>query len=224
MEDDRLEPEPIPSPVVTPRGRPRSAAAQRAILDAFQELLIEVGFAHLRLEHVAARAGTSKATIYRRWRSKEELAVELLRDLATPQIGVADMGGARQELVAIARHVVQRLTETEFGPVVRRLLCEIAGNPTVADPFRAAVVEARRDEVGRVIERGIARGDLRPSTDPELATELLIGPIYFRMLFGGTLSLGYGTKVVDALLAGCATDRDLTKVLPQPEIAQGGPG
>jgi AcrR family transcriptional regulator len=218
-----LEPEPIPLSVVTPRGRPRSATAQRAILDAFQALLIEVGFAHLRLEHVAARAGTSKATIYRRWRSKEELAVELLRELATPQIGVADMGDARQELVTIARHVIQRLAESDFGPVVRRLLCEIAGDPTVNDSFRAAVVEPRRAEVRRVIERGIARGDLRPSTDPEMATELLVGPIYFRTLFGGTLSPDYGDKVVDALLSGCATERDLTTVALQPQIAEGGP-
>ena len=71
------------------RGRPRSDRVHRAILDAARELLIEEGFAHLRLEHVAARAGVGKATIYRRWDSKEALAQALLADLAAPHISVA---------------------------------------------------------------------------------------------------------------------------------------
>src|SRR4249919_1354171 len=70
------------------RGRPRSDAAHRAILDAARELLVQDGFASLRLEHVAARAGVGKATIYRRWRSKEELAFDLLLELATPHIAI----------------------------------------------------------------------------------------------------------------------------------------
>ena len=49
------------------RGRPRSGEAHRAILDATRDLIIESGFANLRLEHVATRAGVGKATIYRRW-------------------------------------------------------------------------------------------------------------------------------------------------------------
>src|SRR5712691_6334503 len=58
------------------RGRPRSEEAHQAILDAARDLFIQDGFANLRLEHVAARAGVGKATIYRRWSSKEELALE----------------------------------------------------------------------------------------------------------------------------------------------------
>jgi AcrR family transcriptional regulator len=78
---------------------------------------------------MAARAGASKATIYRRWRSKEELAVELVRELGTRLAVVADLGDARQELISVAADVIWRPTESDFGPVMRRLLCEIAGNP-----------------------------------------------------------------------------------------------
>ena len=70
-------------------GRPRSERAHQAILAAARELLIEEGFASLRLEHVAARAGVGKATIYRRWASKEALAQDLLTQLAGPHIEVA---------------------------------------------------------------------------------------------------------------------------------------
>ena len=164
--------------VLAPRGRLRSDSAQRAILDAFRELLIEDGFARLRLEHVAARAGVSKATIYRRWHSKEELAIELLHELAAPFLAIPDSGNTRAELVTVTQGCIDRLTESDFGPAVRAMLCEIAATPTVGDRFRAVVVQARRDEVRRVIERGIARGDLPLSMDPEIATELLFGPVY----------------------------------------------
>lgn len=197
-----LKVESAPLAAAAPRGRPRSGVAQRAILGAFQDLLIEVGFARLRLEHVAARAGTSKATIYRRWRSKEELAIELLREQSAPRVAVTDRGSARTELIAVAMDIIGRLTAPAFGAVIRRLLCEIAGNPAVGEPFRALVINARRDEIRGVIERGIARGDVRPEADPEITTELLAGSIYFRSLFGGPLDPRFAETMVDALLAG----------------------
>jgi AcrR family transcriptional regulator len=199
-----LKAQPASLTVLTPRGRPRSEIAQRAILDAFQDLLIEVGFARLRLEHVAARAGTSKATIYRRWRSKEELAVELVRTLGTPHVAVADLGNARRELIAVAADVILRLTDSDFGPVIRRLLCEIAGNPAVGEPFRETVIKARRDEVRRIIERGIARREIRTMADADLAADVLVGSIYARGLFGGALNDAYAESLVDSILMGFA--------------------
>jgi AcrR family transcriptional regulator len=187
-----------------PGGRPRSRLAHRAILDATRDLLIEDGFADLRLEHVAARAGVSKATIYRRWPSKEALALELLTQLAAPHIGIADTGNTRAELLAAVTNAMGALTDTPFGPVIRALLSEIASDAAVGDPFRASVVHARRTEVARVIARGIARGDLLPDVDVELATELLVGPVYFRLMFGGELTQDFAERVVDAVLRGFA--------------------
>ena len=65
------------------------------------------------------------------------------------------------------RNVVRALTETPFGPVIRALLSQIAINPALGDPFRATVVQARRDEIAGVIARGVARGDLRPDADAD---------------------------------------------------------
>jgi AcrR family transcriptional regulator len=186
------------------RGRPRSDRAHRAILDAARDLIVESGFANLRLEHVAARAGVGKATIYRRWSSKEALALDLLEELANPHIGVADTGDTRDDLIAVVDHLVQALTETPYGPVIRALLSQIAINPPLGQPFRAGVVQARRDEVARIIDRGVARGDLRLDVDRELATELLVGPVYFRLMFGGTLDHRTAERVVDSVLRGYA--------------------
>jgi AcrR family transcriptional regulator len=186
-------------------GRPRSERAHQAILTAARQLLIEKGFADMRLEHVAARAGVGKATIYRRWPSKEALAQELLGELAAPHIAIAATGDTRDEMLAAVTNPMRAVTETDFGPVIRALLSEIASDPSIGDPFRATVVAARRAEITRVIERGIARGDLRADADPELATELLVGPVYFRLMFGGVLDLAFAERVVDNVMRGYGT-------------------
>ena len=186
--------------------------AHRKILDATRELLSEEGFTKLRLEHVAARAGVGKATIYRRWGSKEALAQELLAELAAPHIAVAESDDTREELLAAVVNPMRAVTETPFGPVIRALLSQIALNPTIGDPFRATVVQARRDAIAAAVVRGIARGDLRPDADPEIATELLAGPVYFRLMFGGELTLDFANRVVDNVLRGyAAPGRDLAR-------------
>ena len=85
---------------------------------------------------------------------------------------------------------------------MKALISQIAGNPAIGDPFREMVVGARREQVVWVIERGIARGDLRPDVDPAIATELLVGPVYFRLVFGGRLDAAFADQVVDAYLLG----------------------
>ncbi len=187
---------------VARKGRPRSDEVHRRILDATRELLSEDGFSDLRLEHVAARAGVGKATIYRRWGSKEALAQELLAELAGPHIAVAVTGDTREELLAAVVNPMRAITDTPFGPVIRALLSQIAVNPTLGDPFRATVVQARRDEIARVIARGVARGDLRQDAKVDVATELLVGPVYFRLMFGGDLDDAFAERIVDAVLRG----------------------
>lgn len=196
---DRL---PVVAPEGAVRGRPRSDAVHRAILDATRELLVRDGFTRLRLEGVAARAGVGKATIYRRWPSKEALALDLLLELASPHLAVDATGDTRAELREVVLNAIRGLTETPFGPVMKALISQIAGNPAIGDPFREMVVGARREQVVWVIERGIARGDLRPEVDPAIATELLVGPVYFRLVFGGRLDAAFADQVVDAYLVG----------------------
>jgi hypothetical protein len=92
------------------------------------------------------------------------------------------------------------VNDTPFGPVIAALLSQIAMNPLLGDPFRATVVQGRRDEVRRAIRRGISRGDLRADADVDVATELLVGPVYFRLMFGGELTRDFAERVVDAVL------------------------
>jgi len=184
------------------RGRPRSDRVDRAILDAAREILVAEGFAGLRLEHVAVRAEVAKTAIYRRWGSKEELSLAVLEELGAPHIRIAETGNTRQELLAATTNAMRAVVETDFGPVIEALMSQIAMNPQIGDPFRAMIVQGRRDEIRRAVGRGIARGDLRPDADTEIATELLVGPVYFRLMFGGELTDDFAKRIVDAVLAG----------------------
>jgi AcrR family transcriptional regulator len=183
-------------------GRPRSEQAHRAILTAARELLVADGYNDLHLEHVAARAGVGKATLYRRWSSKEELAEAVLEDLASPAVAIPDHDDTKKELYQVVANTIAALTETSFGPVIRALVSQIAINPKLGDPFRANVVQARRSQVGAVVTRGIERGDLDPETDANTATEMLVGPIYYRLIFGGILDEAFAEQIVASFLRG----------------------
>jgi len=172
------------------------------MLDSALTLLIQDGFADLHLEHVAAHAGVGKATIYRRWPSKEALALDLLMQLAAPHIAIEDVGDTRAELLAAVTNAMRAITDTPFGPVIRALLSQIAVDPALGDPFRASVVQARRQEVSRVIARGVSRGDLRRDADADIATDLLVGPVYFRLMFGGELNQDFAERVVESVQRG----------------------
>jgi AcrR family transcriptional regulator len=184
------------------RGRPPSAFAHRAILDAARALLAESDLAHLNLELVAARAHVGKATIYRHFPSRDLLALELLLEMASDVHSSRDRGDTRAELVAIVDGTRRALTSSPLGRVMQGLLSELAVNPSISQPFRSVVVRARRAAVAEVLARGIRRGEIRAAADLDLATELLIGPVYYRLLFGGGFEPDFASRVVDALLQG----------------------
>jgi AcrR family transcriptional regulator len=189
------------------RGRPRSDRVHRAILDAARELLIRDGYTRLRLEHVAAAAGVGKATIYRRWPTKEDLAQALLQDLAAPHLAIDNVGDTRAEMLAAVMNPMLAITQTSFGPVIRALLSQIAGNPKLGDLFRETVVQTRREEVAKMIARGIERGDICPDANADIATELLVGPVYFRLVFGGELNEDFANEIVDNVMRGYGSNR-----------------
>lgn len=165
---------------------PRTARSERAILDATRELLAEGAVRQLTVERVAARSGVAKTTIYRRWRSKNDLALAVLLDIIENEIATADLGDTREEAVFLVDAAVAMLGSTPLGRIMQGLVSDLATDPQLARAFRARVVSARFAEVSQLVERGIARGDLRPDTDHELMCELLFGPVYYRLLLSGS--------------------------------------
>jgi AcrR family transcriptional regulator len=182
---------------------PRSTAAEQSIIAATRDLLAEVGVHGLTVEGVAARAGVAKTTIYRRWRSKDELAMAVLLDMVRTVVAVPDLHDTRQELVAFVQGAVNVLGTTLMGKVMQGLVSELATNPELARAFRERVVALRVAEVSRLVERGIGRGDIRAGVDVDLVHEMLFGPVYYRLfLSGAPLEDGLAERIVAALLPG----------------------
>jgi AcrR family transcriptional regulator len=194
--------------VVAPRpGRRPSERTQKQILDASRELLAEGGVQGLTVEGVAARSGVAKTTIYRRYRSKDELALAVLIDMVDHVAAVPDLGDARAELVVFVDRATKVLGSTLMGQVMKGLVSDLATDPDLAKAFRERVVGRRVAEIGRVVERGIARGELRSDTDPDFVNELLFGPVYYRLLLSGKkLDGAFAERIVAAVLPTFAVD------------------
>ncbi|HEV8173777.1 MAG TPA: TetR/AcrR family transcriptional regulator [Actinoplanes sp.] len=197
----------------TRRPDPRVERSRQAILDATLQLLAPDGdVGSLTVEAVAARSGVAKTTIYRRWRDKWELALDAVMIDTLPQFDdPVDVGDTRKELLTFVNSVVKMLAATPYGPAMQGLVSQIATDPELARVYREQVVQPRLAQLAPVIKRGIARGDLRPDTDVRLVHELLVGPIFYRLLFSGApLDRNLGPRLVDAILAGFAPRTDDT--------------
>ena len=187
------------------RSDPRTERSKQAILDATRELLAEDGdVGALTVEAVAARSGVAKTTIYRRWRDKWELALDaVMIDMLPRFANPVDVSDTRKELITFVDSVTKLWASPPYGPAMQGLVSQIATEPELARVYRELVVEPRREQLRPVIERGIARGDLRPGTDVRLVHELLVGPILYRLLLSGPpLDRKLTTSLVDAVLEG----------------------
>jgi AcrR family transcriptional regulator len=196
------------------RPDPRVERSRQAILDATLQLLARDGdVGSLTVEAVAARSGVAKTTIYRRWRDKWELALDAVMIDMLPRLDEpVDVGDTRKELLTFINSVVKMLATPPYGQAMQALVSQIATDPDLARVYREQVVEPRHAELTPVIKRGIARGDLRPDTDVRLIHELLIGPIFYRLLFSGApLDRNLGRRIVDAILAGFAPRTEDTR-------------
>ena len=177
------------------RGRPRSPEADAAIRQATVDLLVTEGYANLTMSGVAAQAGVSTATLYRRWSSKLDLVVDVLT-VRAEESPVPDTGSLEGDCRAIVHNLVDKARTTKTTPLLAGLVGEIPRNPELAEALRASLIVPRREAFNEVFARAAERGELRKGVDVELAGDLLFGPLYHRLLFTGT---PVTTKVADEL-------------------------
>ena len=185
-------------------GRPRSAAADGAILRATLELLLEGGYRGLSMEHVATRAGVGKATLYRRYGSREELVADAVRHL-NQEIPPPDTGTVGGDIVALAGAVLAAAGRVGAATFMPRMLADAADDADMHAIFYENLVAPRREVMAKVLRRGVARGELREDLDIELAVDLLAGPWVYRLLIsGGELPDIDPQALLDLVLSGIA--------------------
>jgi AcrR family transcriptional regulator len=176
------------TPAPRASGRPRSAAADTAILAATRQALVELGWSKLTLGDVATRAGVAKTTLYRRWAGKNELVVDAVAELFD-ELVLPDRGS----LAADIEGVVLQFAAILARPEARSGLMAVVAESTRDEPLRERIRESIVDRQKRLVlegrTRAQTRGELPPETDPEetartvdLIFDMVAGAVVHRTL------------------------------------------
>ncbi|MEU9506124.1 TetR/AcrR family transcriptional regulator [Micromonospora sp. NPDC048170] len=157
-----------------------------AIRRAVMQELAAVGYGRLSIEAVARRAGVSKTAIYRRWSSKLELVLEIVSAAAGQRFPLPDTGDLHSDLELLFLLMTRALRHPLAAQIIPDLLAEAARNPQIAQTLERALRTNQRDIGGQVVGRAIARGELAPDTDLDIAVDLIVGPLYWRLAVSRT--------------------------------------
>jgi AcrR family transcriptional regulator len=181
------------------RGRPPLPGIDRRILDTALELLASGGYAEFRLDELAKRAGVAKTTILRRWPSKAAVAAAAVEQLALQTVDVPESGTLRGDLHALLTSAVAVFTNGH-GAFVPRLIRESGHHAEIAELLHT-VIHTRRLAYRRALNRAIARHELDPGIDQEVIIDLLVGPMWTRLLITREpITKPYVDDIVDAVI------------------------
>jgi AcrR family transcriptional regulator len=162
-------------------GRPVDAALGPAILDAVLVLLAEQGYARLTTAAVAARAGVSTATLYRRWPSKRDLLLAAVEQIADAGAVKIDTGATESDLGELFAHK-RRVLSGQVGAVLVALVGESAHDPELAGIVRKSIFDPVLEHLDAILERARARGE-RVVTEASSAARLVVGTVLARLAF-----------------------------------------
>jgi AcrR family transcriptional regulator len=203
-------------------GRPRSEVAHEAMLRAALRLVTEHGFRSVSVNDIAAEAGVGKMTLYRHWPNKAAVVMDSLFSLignetAFPAAETALMSLRRQLDLQVA------FFRSPRGNLIRSLVAEAQSDAELADAFHNRWLVPRREGVRRTMQQAIADGTLRKDTNVEVATDLLYGALYYRLLLrSGRLDEKFADDAFQQFLAGHAAptvQKNRSALLPKSRLA-----
>ncbi|MFI8517315.1 TetR/AcrR family transcriptional regulator [Streptomyces sp. NPDC085481] len=175
------------TPSGTPRRTPAGAAVLRedvteAIRTAVLEELAAVGFARMSIEGIARRAGVGKTAVYRRWKSKLSLVLDLVGAFAVQGLPAPATGSLHGDVRALLEVAAHALRHPVASQVIPDLLVESVRNPEIADTLKAALLDPQQGVVAQVVRSAAERGELPAGADADRALDLVIGPLYWRLV------------------------------------------
>jgi AcrR family transcriptional regulator len=198
-------------PAARRRGRPRAEAIEEKIVEAMLRLMRHgIGLRAMSMEAIVGEAGISKATLYRRWPSKEALLLHLLERLEaeteeeTDLTGVPLRDGLFRVLESIRRTYLSERSDTNLAV----LTAEIRTLPELNATFLRAVIGPRRQALYDLLSAAQHRGEIRPDLDPVLIGELIVGPVLSRSLLHSDSpqpDARFSKQIVDSVLDGIVT-------------------
>ena len=180
-------------------GRPRSPRVDGALLDAALEVFLELGYHNASLSEIARRAGVGTPAIYRRWRTKVDVGVDVVRRQAEPA-PIPNTGSIRRDLVTFIRQRIKMFG----GRLFHYLLFPVLTDPGLSATVQASFLDYRQPLETR-IRAAIESGELRPDTDPARMIDMLMGSIVMPLLFSAPFpSRSDAESIVDQALEGFA--------------------
>jgi AcrR family transcriptional regulator len=193
-----------------PAGRKRDPRTDSAAIDAVLDL-VNAGatLSGLSLVTIAEHVGVSRNSLYRRWKTKDDLYLDVL-DAVNKPLPEFSTGTAREDLIADLAVVIERTLDERANSMLRALLAEAGAFPELHRRYFQEVVVPRREYMHGIVRRGIAAGEIRADVDPALVNEMLVGPILARMWAGtadGLDPAATSRRLVDLLYAGIAAAR-----------------
>ena len=163
----------------------RSEEARQAVLEAADNLLVELGFAAVTVEAIAAKAGVGKQTIYRWWKSKTDVLLDAFLEDAAQHLTPPDMGILKDDLCAHIHQCARFFAHSDAGAVFRALIGEAQHDATLAKQLRSKYLDQQRTRDRLPLSRALARGELRSDLDIDSVVDSLIAPIHYRILVTG---------------------------------------
>jgi len=198
----------------TPRPGGRSARVQAAVHRATTELIALHGRAALTVPLIAARAGVTPSTIYRRWGDLAELLADVAVERLRPDAEPAATGSVAGDLQAW----VEQYLEEMSSPVGREMMFDVLAAHGGAEPagrsgqpVPAQCAEFTSAQIGVIVARGVARGEPVPAVDAVMDT--VVAPIVYRALFG---SAPLAHERARALVEACMKDARRLRAVAAP--------
>ena len=184
------------------QGRPRDPAVDTAILDVAARLLAELGYARMSIALVADAAGVSRPTIYRRFKTKADLATAALAARIDKQARPPSDLNVETALIQVLRHLAHRLRAKHSMALVGTLLVEEEQTPDLIRLFRKRLWEPRANLLREIIDRGRERGELRKIVDSDVVVSMLIGALYAAYISQAKIPHDWPERAVRAALDG----------------------
>jgi AcrR family transcriptional regulator len=181
-------------------GRPRDPSRDSVIRAAILRLLADVGYGALTMDAVASEAGVGKATIYRRWRTKQDLVVDTISDLNRAEATPPDTGSLEGDLRLMLRSLVSVITGPT-GAATLSLLSTVPHQPALAEAFRDGPLAVWRHAFEQIWARAEQRGEVRPGVAGSVPAETTSALLVQRwLLTGEPVDEAYADEVLDTVV------------------------
>jgi AcrR family transcriptional regulator len=186
------------------KGRPRDASADERILAAAAELILQHGYDNMTVDEVAARAKAGKATVYRRWAGKEDLAFAALEQLYSTELPLPDTGSIREDLRQSFTQALEFVSSDQGRAYLRMTIAESMRDDRLGALYASA--HTIQEAGARLMfERAIARGELRPDMRVDFAVSWISGVLVLNSAINKEQPRVEDVEdMIDFVLKGCA--------------------